>query len=248
MAINAFEGLDYPIKGVFTTDREMKIGFGATKRTVMQNVLVFVEQDKGGRIWGQVINENDIPSGERFVISQEELLEAYLPDPSVYHKRVLPAVRNLNKTISRAERHRSHGELFSAEYEFNNALQIDEENVRATFGLGLVYLDRADSQKAQQVFERLILLDAAFESPHKHMFNEFGIKLRKNSMYEESLRFYARAAELAGDDDHLMYNIARSLLESGDNDGAVRYMKKALALNPDLREARMLSKFLEKKT
>ncbi|UZP67827.1 tetratricopeptide repeat protein [Desulfovibrio mangrovi] len=245
MASSAFEGMEYPIKGVFSTDREMKIGFGATKRTVTQSVLVFVEQDAEGCLWGQGINANDVPSGDRYVITPDQLLNSYLPDPAIYHLRVLPAIRGLNKTISRAERHRMHGELYSAEYEFNNALRIDEVNVRATFGLGLVYLDRQDAEKAQFVFERLIHLDAAFESLHKHMFNEFGIKLRKNALYAEALRFYGRALQLAGEDDHLMYNIARSFLESGDNDGARKYMSKALELNPDLREARMLKKYLE---
>ncbi len=246
MANNGLDLLGVPIRGVFSTDKDMKIGFGATRRTVSQNVLVYVEQGDDGKLWGQPINDNDVPSGERFIISAEELLSSYMPDPASYHSRVLPAVRSLNKTIHRAERHRSHGETYSAEYEFKNALHIDETNVRATFGLGLVYLDRQDQDKAQCVFERLIDLDAAFDTPHKHMFNEFGIKLRKNLMYPEALRFYSRAAKLTGQDDHLMYNIARSLFESGDAEGARRYMERALALNPKLKVARQLKDVLEK--
>lgn len=247
MSKSDIAALGYPLRGVFSTDKDMKIGFGATRRTVTQNVLVYVEQDDAGRIWGQAINDNDVPSGERFHITLDELLEEYLPDPSAYHAKVLPAIRNLAKTISRAERHRRQGELFSAEYEFQNALNIDEGNVRATFGLGLVYMDRDETEKAQKVFERLILLDAAFEVQHKHMFNEFGIKLRKNGLYPEALRFYARAASLTGQDENLMYNIARSLLESGDTEAALRYMKKALSVNPDLKPAKQLKRYMEKK-
>lgn len=47
VAYGEFE-LMYPVRGVFSTDREMKIGFGATRRTVMQNVLVYVEQEPDG--------------------------------------------------------------------------------------------------------------------------------------------------------------------------------------------------------
>lgn len=316
VAYGEFE-LMYPVRGVFSTDREMKIGFGATRRTVMQNVLVYVEQEPDGapepvpatkeaesgpaetgasvnetgqselselselsdlpglpelpelpdlmdmagskdasaererkksvRLWGQTINDQDVPSGERFRISMEELLNAYLPDPAAYQLRVLPAMRRLSGTIARGERHRQNGELYSAEFEFQNALQVDETNVRATFGLGLVYLDRREAEKAGRVFERLVELEAAFQAPHKHMFNEFGIKLRKNGMYTQALRFYARAVQLASHDDHLMYNIARSLHESGDSEAAVKYMHKALDLNPKLEAAQKLLKFLKKK-
>ncbi|GFM35852.1 tetratricopeptide repeat protein [Desulfovibrio psychrotolerans] len=313
MAYGEYE-LMYPVRGVFSTDKEMKIGFGATRRTVMQNVLVYVEQEPDGapeplpvteeaesgpaetggsgnepgsselsdlpelpdlpdlpdlpnfmdmpgpkdasaeqgrkktiRLWGQTINDQDVPSGERFRISMEELLNAYLPDPAAYQLRVLPAMRRLNGNIARGERHRQNGELYSAEFEFQNALQVDETNVRATFGLGLVYLDRREAEKAGRVFERLVELEAAFQAPHKHMFNEFGIKLRKNGMYTQALRFYARAVQLASHDDHLMYNIARSLHESGDSEAAVKYMHKALDLNPKLEAAQKLLKFLKKK-
>lgn len=247
MAIKGLEALGCPVRGVFSTDKEMKIGFGATKRTVLQNVLVYVEEDDKGRLWGQAINENDVPSGDRYGIKPEELLSSYLPDPSAYHARVLPAVRKLNKTIARAERHRKHGELFSAEHEFQNALGIDEDNVRATFGLGFVYMDREEPEKAQRVFERLIDLDAAFAESHKHMFNEFGIKLRKTGMFSEALRFYARAAKLTGKDDHLLYNIARSLMEAGNKDEALKYTDMALALNPKLQVASKLKNYAEKK-
>lgn len=92
-------------------------------------------------------------------------------------------MRELQKTIARGERHRKNKEYYSAEYEFKNALKIDEENIRATFGIGLTYLDRGELDKAKMVFKRIYNLNGAFEREHKHLFNEFGIKLRKKTNY-----------------------------------------------------------------
>lgn len=229
-----------PRRGVFSTTADMKIGFGGTRRTVQQNVMIYVNQREDGRYDAQVLNDNHVPSGEITIVTYEDLVLDYIPEPAIYHEKVYPAMRELAGHIARGERHRERGETWSAEFEFQNALAIDEQNVRATFGLGLTYLAREDLDKAREVFQRLIALPGAFDPRHKHMFNDFGIKLRKSRMFGEALRFYARAAQLAPRDDHLLYNIARTLFESGDYEKANGFLCRALALNPRLEEGQQL--------
>lgn len=229
-----------PRRGVFSTTADMKIGFGGTRRTVQQNVMVYVVRRDDGRYDSQVLNDNHVPTGEVTILSYEDLVLDYIPEPAIYHEKVYPAMRELAGHIARGERHRERGETWSAEFEFQNALAIDEQNVRATFGLGLTYLAREDLDKAREVFQRLIALPGAFDPRHKHMFNDFGIKLRKSHMYGEALRFYARAAQLAPKDDHLLYNIARTLFESGDYEKANGFLCRALTLNPRLEEGQQL--------
>ena len=83
------------------------------------------------------------------------------------------------------------------------------DNVRANFGIGLTYLERGESDKAENIFARLIKLDGAYEEEHKHLFNEFGISLRKNKMFSQSLEYYLRALDLTKKDENLYINIAR---------------------------------------
>jgi len=238
--------IDGPIRGVFSTDVNMTIGHGTTKRKVQQNVLVFVEELPDGNISVQAINDNHVPSGETKLIDGETLLSEYIPEPEIYQKQVLPAIRGLNKFIARGERHRQNGESYSAEFEFKNALAIDTDNVRATFGLGLTYLDRNESGKADIIFRKLVRLEGAYLKKHKHMFNEFGIKLRRNQMYDQALEFYTQAEKLATEDDHLLFNIARSFYETGSFPNALRYLEKALSQNPQLHEALKLKIHIEK--
>lgn len=239
--------IDGPIHGVFSTEQTAKIGFGSTKRTETQRIFMLVEEDGKGALTTRLLNANAIPADEKETVSHETFLKNFMPEPDMYANTVQPALTRLNKTIARAERHRTNGENFSAEYEFTNALEIHEDNVRATFGLGLTLLDRGDTQRAELVFAKLISLKGTFSPEHKHLFNEFGISLRKNTMHTEALTYYSKAEELSPLDDHLLFNIGRVYVELGEYAEAKVKLEKALEHNPDLQEAKKLLKHVQAK-
>ncbi len=231
--------------GVFSLSKKGKVGTWQTQKTITHRLLFYAEEKDNGIITVQPINKNYVPSGPKREIPREEFLENFTPEPEIYVNQVYPAMRNLTKTIARAERHRRNKEYYSAEYEFKNALRIDEENIRATFGLGLTYLDRGDKEKARVVFNRIYNLNAAFDREHKHLFNEFGIKLRKNGLYKEALKYYFKAYRLEKWDEHLFFNIARACYELGKFKAAWRFIEKALKINPNFKEGIKLRKVLE---
>ena len=235
------------IRGVFSTQSLASVGTGTTKRKTIQKTYWFASEIEGDQIEVQPLNVNYIPSGPKKVITKDEFLDKFLPEPEFYTYTVFPKMRELNTTLARADRHRSRGESFSAEFEYSNALKVDEENIRGNFGLGLTYLERGDEGRANDIFERLVKLDAAFETQHKHLFNDFGINLRKSKMYEQAVAYYSRGLELTDKDENLHYNIARAYFEKGEVAKAVTHLDRALQLNPDLEEARQFLAFLEKK-
>ena len=230
------------ITGVFSTQSMMKVGTGTTQRRTIQKTYWMVQELDNDRIEVQPLNINYVPSGPKKVLSKEEFLTHFSPEPEFYTYTVYPKMQELKKTVARADRHRSKGEYFSAEFEYGNALKVDEENIKANFGLGLTYLDRGDTAKASDIFQRLVKLDAAFETEHKHLFNDFGINLRKNEMFDQAVTYYQRALELSQEDENLHYNMARAYFGTGNYEKAVTHLTKALELNPGLEEA---GKFLE---
>lgn len=219
------------VRGVFSTQEIRRVGTGTTTRKTVQKTFWFVEQ-KGQDIECQPLNPNYIPSGPKRKISMEDLINKFSPEPEFYMNSVYPKMQELQYSVRQGDRYRESGETFAAEYEYSRALKVDEDNVRANFGIGLTYLERGDASKAQDIFERLVKLDAAFEPQHKHLFNEFGINLRKNKMLAESREYYARALQLSPKDENLNMNMARVLLESKDMDGCVDYLLEALRLAP----------------
>jgi len=236
-----------PIKGVFTTETVSYVGTGATKRKVEQQVNVLVEERPDGSVAVQTLNPNFIPSGPKRTISMEKLLKSYVPEPSMYMHKVQPVLRQVEETVDKADGHREEGELFSAEFEYKNALRIDEAHVRATFGLGLTYLEQGETASADVVFQRLVTLEGAFEARHKHLFNEFGIALRKSAMFDQGMRFYLRARSLAGEDEHLLLNMARICWEKEQPRRALGYVMEALDLAPDFQEAFKFKQYIERK-
>ena len=229
------------VRGVFSTQEVRKVGTGTTTRKTVQKTFWFIEQ-RGDEIECQPLNPNYVPSGPKRKISMDELIARFSPEPEFYQNSVYPKMREMQQSVRNGDSHREKGETFTAEYEYSRALKVDEENVRANFGIGLTYMERGDLEKAQNIFERLVKLDGAFETEHKHLFNEFGIHLRKNKMLAQSVEYYQRALELAATDENIHLNLARVLLETKDIGGCIDNLLKGSELAPG---HEMIGKFLD---
>ena len=219
------------VRGVFSSQEIRKVGTGTTTRKTVQKTFWFVEQH-GDVIECQPLNTNYVPSGPKRKITMDELIAKFSPEPEFYMNSVFPKMQELQQNVNNGDAHRENGETFAAEYEYSRALKLDTDNVRANFGIGLTYLERGDNAKAEDIFQRLVKLDAAFEPEHKHLFNDFGISLRKNKMLNQSLEYYRRALELTKDDENLYMNMARVLLETKDIAGCVDNLLQGLHLAP----------------
>ena len=219
------------VRGVFSTQEVRRVGTGTTTRKTVQKTFWFIEQH-GKEIDCQPLNTNYVPSDPKRKITLDELIAKFSPEPEFYLNSVFPKMQEIQRSIDNGDEHRENGENFAAEFEYTRALKVDEENVRANFGIGLTYLERGDNAKAQDIFQRLVKLEAAFEPEHKHLFNEFGINLRKSKMLQESFEYYQRALELSPTDENLYMNMARVLLELKDIGQCVDYLLKALELAP----------------
>lgn len=235
------------IKGLFSTQTICKIGTGVTQRKTVQKMYWFATEQKNGDIEIQALNFNNVPAGPKKIVSRDEFLDNYTPEPEMYTKTVFPKMRELTKTIALADRHRQNGETYSAEHEYSKVLNIDEENIRANFGLGLTYLERGDKQKGADILERLVKLDATFDREHKHLFNEFGISLRKNQLLDESIGYYERAEKLAPKDENLYYNMARAYFDKKEMKKVGECLNKALQINKNMEEAQKFLEYMKKK-
>ncbi len=228
-----------PFQGVFSTTRKSVIGTGDHPSDVSARPCIFfVEQDEKGHIVMRPLNQNMVPVGTAVSISKDELLADYTPEPSVYLHKVHPQMRKMEDHAQRGEKLREEGALYTAEFEYKCALALAEDHVRSVFGLGLIYLERGDLGGADMVFNKIITLEAAFGPENKHLFNDFGIRLRKSRMLDQAVLYYRRAIELCDDDENLYYNISRAYFEQGEFANAMAHGEKALKMNPEFAECR----------
>jgi len=235
------------IKGLFSSQTVEKVGTGTTQRKTISKMYWFCTQEADDVVQVQPLNKNMVPAGAATPVPLDDFLARYNPEPEMYQKTVYPKMQELSATVSRAEESRQRGALYSAQFEYENALSVDEENVRANFGLGLTYVERGETAKAKDILGRIVGLEAAFAPEHKHLFNDFGISLRKSRMHEQALEYYSRALSLTSTDENLHYNIARVYFDRGDQQKCREHLENALRLNPDHEEARKFLDFLDGK-
>jgi tetratricopeptide (TPR) repeat protein len=222
---------------VFSTRETRKVGTGQTQRRTTVTQYWLVRQTAPDQAEVQPINEQLIPVGRKRMVPLDILLERFTPEPDFYIQRPDRARREDGPDLRAPEPAPEPLPGLRVEiegFELSGSPEDVEKNARAGFGLGLTYLRRGNKAKAVDIFTRLAEMDAPFVPEHKHMFNDFGVSLRKQSLLDLALKHYLRALALAGEDDHLLHNIARAYFEMQDLPNCIRYLEESLRINPDL--------------
>lgn len=242
--------LSQRMQGIFYQKIISSIGTGTTTRKTEQVILFYVKQRDDGRVAVYRLGPEGLPFGKPKIMSRDDLLAEFQPDPQKsieYARKEAGLDQAMMKAVARGDKFYKRGETYSAELEYNKVLTLDEEHVRANFGIGLCFIARNETDKAREVFERLVKIDAAFNDEHKHLFNDFGINMRKAGMQIEALAFYARALELAPSDENLHYNMARAAYELGDMKQVGGHLERCLSMRKDHAEGLRFAAHLKRK-
>lgn len=234
------------VLGVYSMVKSANYGQGTTSRAREQKTLWFARRLDDDTYTVQALNANSIPSGPLTSVTKGDFMRNYQPEQGYYEKRCLPFVESLQKKLAQADKYLAGDDLGGAEKEFCKALLLDEKNPKANIELGKIHLQTGDGKKLTQALRRILNIDALFQEQERHLFNEFGICLRKEQRFAEAIAFYSKAVEHNAEDENLHFNIARAKAESGDTDGAREHLEKALALRQDFEEARRFLVHLDK--
>lgn len=228
------------VRCVFSTTRKTKMGIGSSSRTRLTKVLWFVEQMGPEQFEARKINSRNVPAGNAEVVPLHKLINTFTPELALYEDVVLPAMRELEEILDQGDDYRDEGRFYSAEMEYGKALDIEERNVRALFGLGLIYLSRKEIQRTRAVLSDLVQVKAAFDGKNQFLFNEFGIALRKSELFNEAVVYYRRGLDFVKDDENLYYNLARAHYENGEWHPCLDALIYSHRLNPKLEQCRDL--------
>ncbi len=107
-----------------------------------------------------------------------------------------------------------------------------ETDLRNNFDKAMRALSRPrDRRGALAAIEQITEMTEGIVPAHKHMFRDFGVSLRKKSLPELALRCAKRTLELAPNDDHAHFNMARLLTVLGLYDEAEAHLNKAIKLD-----------------
>jgi tetratricopeptide (TPR) repeat protein len=232
------------ISGVFFEETVITLGTGHTKKTQQVKNYCLADQLDDETVQVSYLGNDGQPTGIVIKIPYDEFLIKFTFEPDFKVKTKVE--RETDKHIALAEKHRSRKEFNSAEWEYHSALKIDPDSIRANFGVGTLYMEMGQTDKAKNVFQKLSRIDAMFEEDNKHIFNEFGIELRKANMTEEALANYMKALEISPGDENLYFNVARLYYDAKDWSNALKWIEKSLSVNQNSRDARQFESLIRK--
>jgi tetratricopeptide (TPR) repeat protein len=240
--------------GIYSTEKSSYVGMGATRRRVINKRLWMVWEYDDSALMTQALNQNLIPYGQRRVISVREFDQGYTRERDYYIDKstMRPIWRPAGKSEEEALAEEVSDQPAAAPedapaYDEDSAAKAIEHSTRAAFGMGLTHLKTGNVARAREIFEELAVKPGNFKRRHKHMFNDFGIGLRKSKLLDVALKHYHRALGLSPDDENLYHNLARVYYEQGDMEKALENLDKSLELNPDLKESKLFRRFISKK-
>jgi len=226
------------IQGIFSVEKISKIGTGSTEKKVKQKMYCQAIEVEDGQIEVRYLGKNDEAIDAPELIPKDVFIHEFVFQPYYLEERKAEKENKANKNIVTAEEHVKKNELHSAEYEYKKALKVDEENLRANFGIGNVYLKMGEKDKAKDIFVKISKIDAIFDEKNKYFFNDCAIQLRKQELYTEAIDYYDKAIGLCDEDENLFFNLSRAYAENKDIEEAKRKILKALEINPKFKEAK----------
>jgi tetratricopeptide (TPR) repeat protein len=118
--------------------------------------------------------------------------------------------------------------------------EMADREMRAAFARNIMRFRRGDLANATAEFKEIAAITENIIPAHKHTFTDFGINLRKSHLFDAAVSHFQRVVELAPDDSHAQFNLARILYETGGYQKAAEHARKALDLEPELSYARRL--------
>lgn len=229
-------------EGVYLEITRAHLGTGHTAKEQELRNYYQAQMKEDGQVRVTLLDIQGDPLPITQTVPLDEFEKRFFIQPDFFKNMKSLKEIKIERMLDKASGHMAAREFNSAEMEYNSVLKLDEENLRAKFGIGKVYLGQGDLEKAREVFEGLTQVEAVFEDKNKHVFNELGMELRRLGMFEHSVGFYCKALTFVTDDENLYFNAGRAYYEKGNYTNAANFLKKALAMNPDLRHAQRLLK------
>ena len=242
------------IKGVYYETKKIEAGTMATRRThdAAHDLHYFAKSAAKGKVDLFVIKGDGTPTSMLADTISMEDFKARFKDCASHECDLKPKTEvdmkkeAASKKTAIGKMHLDKQEFHAAAFEFGQAIKVDEQNLDAHLGKGKAHIGLGEVDKARETFAKMSSIDSLYDKENKHLFNEYGIELRKGKMYDMAIDNYRKALEIDAEDEALYFNLARAWHESGKLDEAVESLKKALAMKPDFNEAKLLLNALTK--
>ncbi|MDE5831374.1 MAG: tetratricopeptide repeat protein [Desulfovibrio sp.] len=219
---------------------------GGSRRDAQKN-FYFVWKLPDDNYAAQKLDRSLSARGQPFAVTASRLASGYRFEPSILAAPVsTPDTRVLATSPEPKVAELTDDTLLELE-KSRKAKQV-EMDMRSNFNKALRALSRPRDRKgAIAALESLAATKEGVTPAHKHMFRDFGVSLRKKSLPKLALECARRVLELAPNDDHAHFNMARILEILGMYEEADAHLRKAIELDPGENVYRVFRDYLDRR-
>ena len=133
---------------------------------------------------------------------------------------------NPNDDMQTATSHHQNGQLEKAEEIYKRVLQNNPSQSDAQYLIGVIALQKNNTEKAIELFEKAILIN-----PRAYYYYDCAQAYNKLGNKESAISSYQQAIALKDDYLEANNNIGDILREIGRHDEAIQYFKKTIQIN-----------------
>ncbi len=144
--------------------------------------------------------------------------------------RITPAQESLSHFKMGLSRMQS-GNNESALYEFNQAIEFNDNNKDAHFAAGVIHYRQNDLEGAAREFKKVLSIDSRYADAH----NALGSIYAEKKEYEKAIKEFKTAAESTfyKSQDTALVNMGIAYDALGDQERAAQSFREALLIQPD---------------
>lgn len=151
-------------------------------------------------------------------IERSKFLEQYWPEPEQFVQDAMA--------------------LFAANSELAGYPQNATDVIKRYLPLVLVYLATSQREKAETVIDFLVAHSVPMCEKQKKLLNRVAVELRRDGKPDAALDCYASIEKYYGEDEHLHFNIARTLWDMRKLKDCLTHLERSLRINPHMDVAR----------
>jgi tetratricopeptide (TPR) repeat protein len=181
-----------------------------------------------------IMNNPEYLDGYKYILEVAEEMgdaQSILQNATILHNL---SPENPRYALLIAYAHMELGNLQQSEIEFKRCIRLSPAVADGYKGLGHLYIQKKDYEKARKTLAKALELDKADVS----ILNALGLAYVRQNLVDEGIQKYRVALALDASDERVLFNLALALEMKGDLKTAREMLQRALAANADFAKAK----------